>query len=43
MWEETPRTEEKHEILYPSTVAGDHIVSVEDIAPIVAFLCKEQS
>ncbi|OJJ07430.1 hypothetical protein ASPVEDRAFT_33653 [Aspergillus versicolor CBS 583.65] len=43
MWEQTPGREEYEENLYPRTAAGDRVASVQDIAPIVAFLCEEQS
>ncbi|KAB8212163.1 hypothetical protein BDV34DRAFT_183416 [Aspergillus parasiticus] len=43
MWEQTPGKEEIQEKVYYRTAAGDRIASVEDIAPIVAFLCEEQS
>lgn len=29
--------------MFQRTAAADRIASVEDIAPIVAFLCEEQS
>ncbi|KAE8381348.1 hypothetical protein BDV26DRAFT_96857 [Aspergillus bertholletiae] len=43
MWEQTPQNGEIQKSLYCRTAAGDRIASVEDIAPIVAFLCEEQS
>ncbi|KAF9893456.1 hypothetical protein FE257_010768 [Aspergillus nanangensis] len=43
MWDNTPGRMEIQQALYSRTAAGDRVASVQDIAPIVAFLCEEQS
>ncbi|KAK5046200.1 hypothetical protein LTR84_008657 [Exophiala bonariae] len=43
MWSEVPNSEQLEEILSQRTLASPRIGEVADVAPIVAFLCQEQS
>lgn len=42
-WNDTPGADEAERQIFPRTAAGDRIGEVNDVAPIVAFLCEEQS